>query len=58
MMAGNHTFRIYDVEGKTLALVEVPYDPSKDEMTDVLELVGEFYQDMVGYEHMGRSDAQ
>lgn len=57
-MASNHTFRVYDAEGKTLALVEVPYDPSKDEMTDVLELVGEFYQDMAGFEHMGRSDAR
>lgn len=55
-MAGNHTFRIYDAEGKTLAFVEVPYDPSKDEMTDVLELVGEFYSDMVGYEHVGPSN--
>ena len=57
-MTNNHTFRVYDAEGKTLALVEVPYDPNKDEMTDVLELVGEFYQNMVGYEHMGRSNAQ
>ena len=57
-MADNHTFRIYNAEGKTLALVEVPYDPSTEEMTDVLELVGEFYQDMVGYEHMGRSDGR
>jgi len=52
-MTDNHTFRIYNAESKTLALVEVPYDPSVDEMTDVLELVGEFYTDMVGYEYVG-----
>ena len=55
-MTNKHTFRVYNAEGKTLALVEVPYDSSKDEMTDVLELVGEFYTDMVGYEHVGPSD--
>lgn len=55
-MTDNHTFKIYNAEGKTLALVEVPYDPSKDEMTDVLELVGEFYTDMVGYEYVGPSN--
>ena len=48
-------FRIYNAEGETLAVVSVPYDPSKDEMTDVLELVGEFYSDMVGYEYIGQS---
>jgi len=55
-MTDSHTFKIYNAEGKTLAFVEVPYDPSKDEMTDVLELVGEFYQDMVGYEYVGPSN--
>lgn len=58
MSKQNHTFRIYDAEGRTLALVEVPYDPSTDEMTDVLEFVGEFYQDMVGHEHIGPSNAR
>lgn len=56
MKTDDHTFRIYDAKGKTLALVEVPYDPSVDEMVDVLEFVGEFYQDMTGYEHIGPSN--
>ena len=57
-MTSNHTFRIYNAKGQTLALVEVPYDPSTDEMTDVLEFVGEFYPDMTGYEHVGPSNAR
>lgn len=55
-MSEIHTFRIYNAEGKTLALVEIPYDPKSEDMNDVLELVGEFYQDMTGYEHVGPSD--
>tara|TARA_S200002703_G_C3794976_1_gene245452 strand:+ start:1794 stop:1964 length:171 start_codon:yes stop_codon:yes gene_type:complete len=38
----------YTVE--ILDAVELDYDPATDEITDVLELIGEFYPDMVSYE--------
>ena len=55
-MMSKYTVEILDAADRTVALVELDYDPATEEITDVLELVGEFYPDMVSYEILGPSN--
>lgn len=51
-----YTVEILDAADRTIALVDLDYDPETEEITDVLELVGEFYPDMVRHEVLGPSN--
>lgn len=58
-MTDYHTFRIYNADRKTLALIELRYHPdcpNKEDLNELLIMVQEFYEDTAGYEYIGPSN--